>query len=105
MMAPVNELRMGAKLPKLAEIASKVHADQEEVSTDLSKYNDNAGRKLTFDDALWGRAVANSRAMDFGQCAPLALVPIADMMNNSELAPNVQSHIDCSSNMMMWKAL
>merc|ERR1712216_741148 len=90
-LAPSDELKTMARLPKFSKIAAKVQADQDEVAGDLAKYNDAAARKLTLDDALWGRASVHSRGMQFGKCAPMTIVPVADMINNDDQDPNVES--------------
>lgn len=106
LVAPSEDLKQLSGLPKLGEVARYVEEQRAAISADLGKYSEKTVYpKLSLEDALWGRTVAMSRAMMFGKCAPMAMVPVADMLNSSEHSANVQSICDGDSGTIIWRPL
>lgn len=107
LLASDKDLLHLSGLPKLNEVSRFVDEERTVLGDDLAKYNEaEIGRhpKLALEDVLWGRTVVRSRAMQFDNCAPMALVPVGDMLNSNEHSSNVQSVCNTENGTMSWRA-
>lgn len=82
LLQPKEDLDKLASLPHVGIIPKFVEATKQELWEHLSEYNKKRGQRpaLSWTDALWGRAAADSRGFS---CEGASLVPVADLMNST----------------------
>jgi len=94
LLQPLSVLKPLLELPlQISVIPKYVLATRKELEGDLQIYNANRGDrpKLSWADALWGRAIADSRAYS---CKGASLVPVGDMLNATAGEANVSAVCD-----------
>jgi len=92
-VAPDEELRLVESLPRLGGVASWVRHERSALERDLDAYNTARGNRprLTWDDALWGRATAISRSFESSEPGEpdVKVVPGVDLLNHAGADANV----------------
>eukprot|EP00928_Gymnodinium_smaydae_P006031 TRINITY_DN12097_c0_g1_i2.p1 TRINITY_DN12097_c0_g1~~TRINITY_DN12097_c0_g1_i2.p1 ORF type:complete len:390 (-),score=73.66 TRINITY_DN12097_c0_g1_i2:177-1346(-) len=88
LVAPDAVLAKWARLPRVDYSPGYDAAVKARLVNDIANYNEHRGAhpKMDYENALWGRAMANSR--DFS-CRGAALAPVVDLFNHAGSKSNV----------------
>lgn len=94
LLQPEEDLNKLLHLPHVSIIPKFVKATKQELWRLLKDYNEKRGDRppLSWTDALWGRAVVDSRGFS---CQGTTLVPVADLINAGKGGKaNIDGHCD-----------
>lgn len=89
LVTPMETLDKWDGLPQVGYLKDWTESVVSRLKKDIANYNSHRGDhpRMTWDDAVWGRALANSR--DFS-CRGAALAPVADLFNHTGKQANLK---------------